>query len=77
MDESVAEGGCLCGAVLTYEHAARASEVDVTTRRLDNSDLFPPSHHSWVSDAPHGPAGRRTSCIREGQGQCLSEETPA
>jgi len=37
---------------LTYEHAERPSEIDVTTRTLDNPDLFPPSHHAWLSDAP-------------------------
>ncbi len=41
-----------CGTPLTYEHAVRPSEIDVTTRTLDNPDAFPPSHHAWVSDAP-------------------------
>jgi hypothetical protein len=41
-----------CGTAVTYEHAARASEIDVTTRSLDNPNLFPPTHHSWVGDAP-------------------------
>jgi len=41
-----------CGTPLTYEHAERSWEIDVTTRSLDNPELFPPTHHSWVSDAP-------------------------
>jgi len=41
-----------CGTPLTYVHAERASEIDVTTRSLDNPEAFPPTHHSWVSDAP-------------------------
>ncbi len=41
-----------CGTPLTYEHSERPSEIDVTTRSLDNPELFPPSHHSWVGDAP-------------------------
>ena len=38
-----------CGTPLTYEHADGVGFVDVTTCSLDNPDLFPPSHHSWVS----------------------------
>ena len=41
-----------CGTPLTYQHAERPWEIDVTTRSLDNPELFPPSHHSWVNDAP-------------------------
>jgi hypothetical protein len=40
-----------CGTALTYEHAARAAEVDVTTRTLDDPDLFPPAYHSWMAHA--------------------------
>ena len=49
----VTRGFCgSCGTALTYEHAERATEIDVTTRSLDDPNLFPPTHHSWVSDAP-------------------------
>lgn len=41
-----------CGTPLTYEHANRPTEIDVTTRSLDDPELFPPSHHAWLSDAP-------------------------
>lgn len=41
-----------CGTALTYEHADRPLEVDVTTRTLDDPDLFPPTFHAWLSDAP-------------------------
>jgi len=43
----------ICGTALTYAHAARPAEIDVTTRTLDDPDRFPPSHHSWLGDAPH------------------------
>jgi|SRR5581483_1047187 len=42
-----------CGTPLTYVHAERPAEVDVTTCTLDNPDVFPPSHHSWMSHDPH------------------------
>jgi hypothetical protein len=38
-----------CGSPLTYSHAGRPSEIDVTTRTLDRPEAFPPSHHSWES----------------------------
>jgi len=41
-----------CGTPLTYVHAERPAEVDVTTCTLDNTDAFPPTHHSWVSHDP-------------------------
>jgi hypothetical protein len=41
-----------CGTGLTYAHSARPSEIDVTTRTLDDPERFPPTHHSWIGDAP-------------------------
>jgi hypothetical protein len=41
-----------CGTALFYEHAQRPTEIDVTTRTLDDPDLFPPTHHAWLGDAP-------------------------
>jgi hypothetical protein len=38
-----------CGTPLTYEHADGAGFVDITTCSLDNPNLFPPTHHSWLS----------------------------
>jgi hypothetical protein len=37
-----------CGTSLTYRHAERPSEIDVTTSSLDHPEAFPPTHHSWV-----------------------------
>jgi hypothetical protein len=41
-----------CGTPLTYAHAERPAETDVTTRTLDDPERFPPTHHSWIADAP-------------------------
>jgi len=38
-----------CGTPLTYEHADGAGFLDITTCSLDNPNLFPPTHHSWLS----------------------------
>ena len=38
-----------CGTPLTYQHSDSAASIDVTTCSLDDPDLFPPTHHSWVS----------------------------
>jgi hypothetical protein len=38
-----------CGTPLTYEHRDNAGFLDVTTCSLDNPELFPPTHHSWLS----------------------------
>ena len=38
-----------CGCPLTYQHAARASEIDITTCSLDTPERFPPTHHSWLA----------------------------
>jgi hypothetical protein len=41
-----------CGTALTYVHAERPAEIDVTTRTLDDPERFPPTHHAWIGDAP-------------------------
>jgi|SRR5689334_10005745 len=38
-----------CGSHLTYEHRDASGTLDVTTCTLDNPNLFPPTHHSWLS----------------------------
>lgn len=38
-----------CGTQLTYEHQNHTSSIDITTCSLDNSNAFPPTHHSWLS----------------------------
>jgi hypothetical protein len=38
-----------CGTPLTYEHRDSGGFVDVTTCSLDDPNLFPPTHHSWLS----------------------------
>jgi hypothetical protein len=37
-----------CGTPLTYEHRDRPGFIDVTTCSLDDPNLFPPTHHSWL-----------------------------
>ena len=39
-----------CGTPLTYQHADRASNIDITTCSLDDPERFPPTHHSWLGD---------------------------
>jgi hypothetical protein len=39
-----------CGTPLTYENAAHALEIDVTTCSLDDPEAFPPTYHAWVQD---------------------------
>jgi len=39
-----------CGTPLTYEHRDGPKSVDVTTCSLDDPNLFPPTHHSWLRD---------------------------
>jgi hypothetical protein len=39
-----------CGTPLTYEHADRPGEVDVTTCSLDAPDAFPPTYHAQTGD---------------------------
>lgn len=38
-----------CGNPLTYQHAERAAQIDITTCSLDDPGSFPPTHHSWLS----------------------------
>jgi hypothetical protein len=48
--EPVRRGFCpACGTPLTYEHRDRVGFVDITTCSLDDPNLFPPTHHSWLS----------------------------
>ena len=37
-----------CGSQLFYEHAERATTIDVTTVSLDNPSLFPPTMEVWL-----------------------------
>ena len=47
----VTRGFCaVCGSSLTYEHAARAHELDVTTASLDDPEACPPRDHTWCED---------------------------
>ena len=47
----VRRGFCAaCGTPLTYEHAERPTEIDVTTASLDAPDAFPPTYHAWLAD---------------------------
>ena len=39
-----------CGTPLTYRHAERAVNIDITTCSLDAPERFPPTHHSWLGD---------------------------
>ena len=41
-----------CGTPLTYTHADRPGEIDVTTCSLDDPAAFPPTYHSWTSHSP-------------------------
>jgi hypothetical protein len=48
---SVVRGFCArCGGALTYRHAARAADIDVTLASLDEAGAFPPRMHVWVAD---------------------------
>lgn len=38
-----------CGTALTYEHTQHPTTIDITTCSLDDSNAFPPTHHSWLS----------------------------
>jgi len=38
-----------CGTPLTYEIGDSVGFIDVTTCSLDDPELFPPTHHSWLS----------------------------
>ena len=39
-----------CGTSLTYRHAARAGEIDVTLVTLDDPALIAPRMHVWMKD---------------------------
>jgi hypothetical protein len=39
-----------CGTSLTYVHAGRPDEVDVTTASLDDPERFPPTYHAWIGE---------------------------
>jgi hypothetical protein len=41
-----------CGTPLTYRHANRPGEVDVTIGSLDAPDSVVPVDHIWMTDAP-------------------------
>jgi hypothetical protein len=49
----VRRGHCSrCGTSLTYEHAQRRGEVDITVASLDQPDRFAPTMHIWTQDKP-------------------------
>jgi hypothetical protein len=39
-----------CGSALTYTHAERADQIDVTLATLDDAKGLSPQCHVWVSD---------------------------
>jgi hypothetical protein len=47
----VLRGWCAaCSTSLTYRHAARPAEIDVTLATLDDAVRFAPRMHVWVAD---------------------------
>jgi hypothetical protein len=49
----VARGFCSqCGTTLSYRHARRAAEIDITLGSLDDAGALAPQMHLWVSDKP-------------------------
>jgi len=42
-----------CGTPLTYLHADRPGDIDVTTSSLDDPGAFPPTYHAWMSHGPN------------------------
>ena len=47
----VERGFCAaCGTALTYRHAERPGDIDVTLTRLDEPGRFEPECHIWVED---------------------------
>jgi hypothetical protein len=47
----VTRGFCAaCGSSLTYAHASRPEEIDVTLATLDEPALVAPAVHVWVAD---------------------------
>jgi len=39
-----------CGTPISYFHSDRPTEIDITTCSLDEPEMFPPTHHSWLED---------------------------
>jgi hypothetical protein len=56
-----------CGTPLTYEISDSVGFVDITTCSLDNPELFPPTHHSWL--------GHNLSWVRFGDGLPTFQES--
>jgi hypothetical protein len=49
--EPVQRGFCArCGTPLTYAHAGRPAQVDVTIASFEEPGSFQPKRHIWVSD---------------------------
>ena len=49
--KDVQRGYCgRCGTTLTYHHAARHNEIDVTLVSLDDPSVLAPQAHIWVRD---------------------------
>jgi hypothetical protein len=47
----VTRGHCsICGTSLTYEHEARAGQIDITLTSFDDPSQFAPEAHIWVED---------------------------
>jgi hypothetical protein len=47
----VTRGFCaVCGTSVSYEHAARAQEIDLTSGSLDAPEACPPRDHTWCED---------------------------
>jgi hypothetical protein len=38
----------VCGTGLFYEHMGELDEIAVNTCSLDDPEVFPPTHHSWL-----------------------------
>ncbi len=46
----VMRGHCaLCGTHVSYQHAGRAGEMDITLSTFDDPSAFKPAAHIWVS----------------------------
>lgn len=47
----VTRGHCgACGTSLTYEHADRAGQIDITLTSLDDASQIEPRAHIWIQD---------------------------
>lgn len=40
-----------CGTPISYKSDRFVDEIDITTCSLDEPDAYPPTHHSWMSEA--------------------------